>query len=255
MPSNQRSRKQIDEKDGPSSAPAKARNQQNEKHSDGEPSGASDYSSHTFEQHAQALRSGFDSPGGSVQRAAFVQQLQRAYGNAYVQRLAEHVSSAQPPAIQTKLVVGAAGDQYEQEADRVAKEVVGNIATQPAQRDGAEEEEVALLRIQRDGEELDEEEMAQTLRRKTDTATEAATLQRVTAMIQRWKDSKHFQERMDERGITDDEVDDALDSGTMYRDEDTGATIYYLNSVAIVTQGDTLVTCYVGKVKNRWTEI
>jgi 2',3'-cyclic-nucleotide 2'-phosphodiesterase (5'-nucleotidase family) len=60
---------------------------------------------------------------------------------------------------------------------------------------------------------------------------------------------------MQERGISDDEVDDALSSGTMYRDEDTGGTIYYDNGLAVVTQGNTLVTCYIGQVKGRWTPL
>ena len=95
-------------------------------------------------------------------------QLQRTFGNhALVQLLnkqpamfAEKANRPAPP-IQTKLVVNAVGDKYEQEADAVAKEVVQKLnAPQPnaaagvpaapphAQRQTGEEEPIAQ-RIQR----------------------------------------------------------------------------------------------------------
>lgn len=81
--------------------------------------------------------------------------LQRVIGNQGLQRmLAQHK-------IQAKLTVGAADDVYEQEADRVAKEVVSGAASNDAvQRQAPEEEEMMLKRvdIQREAE-LDEEEM------------------------------------------------------------------------------------------------
>jgi hypothetical protein len=74
-----------------------------------------------------------------------VRQLQRDYGNQYVQRLVSHIQRKRAEAIQTKLEVDPAGDKYEQEADQVAKQVVG--MTSPAgeglaQRQGLEDEEL-----------------------------------------------------------------------------------------------------------------
>ena len=68
---------------------------------------------------------------GNLARAPqAILQLQRLYGNRYVQRLvqADRPSSATVmPTVQTKLTLGPVGDQYEQEADRVAKQVVNHI--------------------------------------------------------------------------------------------------------------------------------
>jgi hypothetical protein len=94
--------------------------------------------------------------------------LQRTIGNRAVQNL---ISSQSTPTIQTKLQVGPVGDHYEQEADRIANQVVNTSTTtlQPVQRtEGAEaeEEELQMKRqentIQRfsdeDEDELDEVE-------------------------------------------------------------------------------------------------
>lgn len=54
----------------------------------------------------------------------FLLQLQRQYGNRYVNRVLQ--KSQQAP-IQTQLTVGAVGDKYEQEADRISKQVVNQI--------------------------------------------------------------------------------------------------------------------------------
>jgi hypothetical protein len=66
---------------------------------------------------ARAARSALAEPGQASPTA--ILQLQRTAGNRAVQRLlAQH-------ALQPKLVVGAANDQYEQEAERVANQVMG----------------------------------------------------------------------------------------------------------------------------------
>ena len=66
--------------------------------------------------------------GGRLARAgAALLQLQRRHGNQYVQRVVERASqqsATAAPVIQTKLMLGTAGDRYEREADRVAEEVV-----------------------------------------------------------------------------------------------------------------------------------
>ena len=81
----------------------------------------SDFSQSTFERHAALLGDSRTSqPMYARQKAMIVQQLQRDYGNRYVQRLVKHISQQRVEAVQAKLTVGSAGDKYEQEADRVA---------------------------------------------------------------------------------------------------------------------------------------
>jgi hypothetical protein len=66
-----------------------------------------------------------------------VLSLQKMVGNRALQRW-----------IQTKLMVGPVGDRYEQEADRVAEQVVSSAESTPAsmQREGTEEEEIQTSR-------------------------------------------------------------------------------------------------------------
>ncbi|MBW4668240.1 MAG: DUF4157 domain-containing protein [Cyanomargarita calcarea GSE-NOS-MK-12-04C] len=76
-------------------------------------------------------------------------QLQRQYGNRYVQQVVQQARQTERSKIQAKLTLGAVGDKYEQEADRVAKEVVSNISSasqQPVQRRSPEEEEQAQMK-------------------------------------------------------------------------------------------------------------
>jgi hypothetical protein len=63
------------------------------------------------------------------QRIGIINHLQRTYGNRYVQRV-----------LQAKLKIGQPGDIYEQEADRVAEQVM-KMAVPPVQRQPQEEEE------------------------------------------------------------------------------------------------------------------
>ncbi len=62
-----------------------------------------------------------------------VLQLQRTLGNRAVTRL-----------IQAKLTIGPSGDQYEQEADRVAEQVVSTLASPTVQLQEEEEEEMEM---------------------------------------------------------------------------------------------------------------
>ena len=71
-----------------------------------------------------------ESAPGSI-RPADVLQLQRAIGNRATGRL-----------LQAKLKLGPAGDVYEQEADRVAQQVVHASRQPDAQREGVDEEEL-----------------------------------------------------------------------------------------------------------------
>lgn len=77
-------------------------------------------------------------------------QLQRTIGNRAVQRILTQIAKPQPEfrttsphSIQTKLTVGPVGDIYEQEADRVAKQVMSISANppQPVLRQTEEEQE------------------------------------------------------------------------------------------------------------------
>jgi len=82
--------------------------------------------------------------------ANFVMHLQRNYGNRYVQRLVESIK------VQPKLTVNAPNDIYEQEADRVADQIMKAVNS-PAQRQLEEEEELQmkpLLQRQEEEEEV-----------------------------------------------------------------------------------------------------
>ena len=97
------------------------------------------------------------------QRAMIVQQLQRDYGNGYVQRLVEHISETRGAAVQPKLTVGPASDKYEQEADRIAKQVMETVSSpsqEAAQRQAPQEDQLELQAkplVQRQA--LEEEEL------------------------------------------------------------------------------------------------
>ncbi len=90
-------------------------------------------------------------------RASLVIQLQRSYGNAYVQRLLNS------RAVQAKLTVNPPDDEYEREADRVA-DAVTQTPVSELQRQPMEEEEELQMKpasdIQRQPIE-EEEEMLQ----------------------------------------------------------------------------------------------
>ena len=102
----------------------------------------------TFEHHATVLGDGrLSNPRYAQQRANFVRQLQRDYANQYVQRLVSHIQYQRAEAVQTKITVGPAGDNYEQEADRVAKQVVGMISSttdEPTTQPQQDEEELQM---------------------------------------------------------------------------------------------------------------
>ena len=107
-----------------------------------------------------------------------VLQLQRLVGNRAVVQLLAKDSPRQPrPVIQPKLMVGPTGDRYEQEADRVAEQVMGMPAPtsdqRPAvrsqsavQRQDEEEELQAKPLAQRAGQDEVEEVQPQHLQRQ-----------------------------------------------------------------------------------------
>ena len=90
----------------------------------------SDFREATFERHASNLAR-LSHPMYSRRKSDLVLQLQRDYGNRYVQRLVDHIGARRADqthrskyTVQSKLTVGPAGDRYEREADRVAKKAV-----------------------------------------------------------------------------------------------------------------------------------
>jgi hypothetical protein len=87
-----------------------------------------------------------------LERKKVLSQLQRSYGNQYVQRLMSSIG------LQAKLTVNPPNDIYEQEADRVADTVSRKINLQ-VQRQAEEEEPIQGKSIQRQAEE--EEELIQ----------------------------------------------------------------------------------------------
>jgi len=96
--------------------------------------------------------------------------LQNAVGNQGVQRMLSGTGSSRPSTfIQAKMVVGAADDAYEQEADRVAHEIVNNPVQRQEGPELEEEDAVMAKRIQRqEGPELEEEDavMAKRIQRQ-----------------------------------------------------------------------------------------
>ena len=106
----------------------------------------------SLDQHAALLgdtRSGKLSD--TLHRAMVVRQMQRNFGNRYVSRLLDHVSRRNSTGIQAKMTVGPSGDKYEQEADQVAKRVLGQMkgaGEQSVQRQGMEEEELQMKSLQ-----------------------------------------------------------------------------------------------------------
>ena len=108
----------------------------------------------SLEKHASLLANAHS----DEQRANLVMQLQRSYGNAYVQRLLNS------RAMQARLTVSQPDDESEREADRVAN-IVMQTSAYPIQCQEEEEEEElqmkAASQVQRQEEEEEEEEMLQ----------------------------------------------------------------------------------------------
>ena len=113
-----------------------------------------DFGEATFERHVSLLSDRrLSQPAYTQRRAMIVRQIQRDYGNQYVQRLVNRIQTQRAQGVQTKLKVGLAGDKYEREADSVAKQVVG--MSRPVQRQGPEEElQMSPIRRQEDEEEV-----------------------------------------------------------------------------------------------------
>jgi len=86
----------------------------------------------------------------SEQRASLVTNLQKSYGNTYVQRLLSSMG------VQAKLTVNPPDDEYEKEADRIANQVSQAPASE-IQRQEEEEIQAKATQVQRQIEEEEEE--------------------------------------------------------------------------------------------------
>lgn len=72
------------------------------------PGVGSDFSQGTFERHAEHLSDArMAHPANAAERSSFVQQIQRDYGNTYVQRLVDHVSQQKAETIQRVAMPGS----------------------------------------------------------------------------------------------------------------------------------------------------
>ena len=103
--------------------------------------------------------------------------VQRLLGNRGLQRLLNHPASRMRSGssfIQAKMNVTAADDQFEREADAVAQQVV-RMPAPDVQREGMEEEELQMKRIQREG--MPEEEELQMKRIQREGMPEEEELQ------------------------------------------------------------------------------
>ena len=74
----------------------------------------SGFGQQSFDGHVALLGdSRFAHPANTTRRVEIMRQLQRDYGNTYVQRVVERVRQNRATIVQTKLTVGPAGDSYE----------------------------------------------------------------------------------------------------------------------------------------------
>jgi hypothetical protein len=77
----------------------------------------------------QATARGRDGGRAGSSAGSFLLAVQRRYGNRVVQRLVQPPGDRRPagpaPVLQPELILGSAGDRYEREADRVARQVAG----------------------------------------------------------------------------------------------------------------------------------
>lgn len=140
-----------------------------------------------------------------------VASLQESHGNAFVNSLVggnNKVSGGLAHPIQAKLTVTPAGDQYEQEADAVAAQVVqtmnnGGGQSETAQRAG-EEEELQMKRISR----VEEEELMQG--KRIDRAGEEEELQ--MKRIDRMEEEELQMKRIDRYTPEEDPAADVPDN-------------------------------------------
>ncbi|MBN1284766.1 MAG: DUF4157 domain-containing protein [Anaerolineae bacterium] len=115
-------------------------------------------------QAAEALRETPSIAGqiAPAQRAQAVMHLQRTYGNQAVQRMLQRQEDEEElqmkPLIQRKLTVGPVNDPYEQEADRVAQQVMSMPATSEGADAQRQEDEDELQLKPLDGVQRQEDE-------------------------------------------------------------------------------------------------
>ncbi len=100
-----------------------------------------------IEEHS-AMLSRISSP---AQRHSLIMQIHRTYGNSYIQLLLESAGA------QAKLAVSTPNDIYEQEADRMAEEIIGLLSSQPQHHPEEDIKTKPDMSFQRQPEEEEEE--------------------------------------------------------------------------------------------------
>lgn len=110
----------------------------------------SDYSLSTFERHAALLGDPrLANRMYARQRAEIMRQLQRDYGNRYVQRLVKHISRTRAEAAQAQSMVSPAEKEPGQNAYQASKRDPGTVrSTTPKPIQRKEQEEAELARMQ-----------------------------------------------------------------------------------------------------------
>jgi Domain of unknown function (DUF4157) len=135
------------------------------------------------------------SPEANETPESYLVQLQRQLGNRAVQRLMKtgRLRLSGSSVLQAKLTVTAAGDQYEQEADKVAQQVVHG--TEAVQRAGEEDE----LQMKRDlVQRADEEDELQMKRDFVQRADEEDELQMKRDFVQRADEEEELQAKRED---------------------------------------------------------
>ena len=113
-----------------------------------------DWSGSSFECQSALLGDArMSHPANAGLKSEMARSIQRTFGNKYVQRLVKSVVEKRNALVQTKLIVGPAGDKYEQEADSVAVQVVKGLVAEKPSPVQKQEDEVGQAKLQRQEEE------------------------------------------------------------------------------------------------------
>ncbi len=170
-------------------------------------------------------------------RPVDVVALRRAGGN----QAANHL-------VQSKLMVGGAGDEYEQEADRVAEQIINGpsaAASQDVQRQEDEEEiqtelEPGAVQRQEDEEEVQTKLEPEAIHRQEDE--EEIQTKPASGDIRRQEDEEEIQTKLGSGAIRrqedEEEIQTKLESGAIRRQEDEEEIQTKLESGAIRRQED-----------------
>ncbi len=141
-------------------------------------------SSASVKADAHRIQRAIENPTPDSLTPDVVSQLQATHGNQFVNRLIQRMEDTSPESslsypVQAKMTVTAADDQYESEADAVAQQAVQAMRQPDIQREGEEEEELMMKRIQREGMEEEEELMMKRIQREGMEEEEELMMKRI----------------------------------------------------------------------------